>query len=105
MRNFIYGYYFWVPVAIGFTRGIKKVSKRLRQLREFEEFAYKASRPGGVTHIDGIPIKKHPEYIAVMKAKDVVSQLITKGYYETTSDAINDFWMNIQFEKIVMYES
>lgn len=100
MRNFIYAYYLWAPVAIGIVRGIKTGVRRAKVIVEFENFVEKATLPDGVTHIDDTPIKEHPDYLAVIKARDEIIKRIRSGKYTHKAEIYSDFETEVKFQFI-----
>lgn len=105
MRNFIWARQLWVSIIIGLVRGIRTGVNRIKMADEFESFVGKAARPNGVTHIDDIPIEEHPDYIAVIKARDEIVKRIRAGKnYKDIGDVYADFETEIQFQGIIAFE-
>lgn len=101
MRNFIYAYYLWTPVAIGIVRGIKIGTRRAKVIAEFEDFVERATHPKGITHIDDTPIKEHPNYLVVIKARDEIVKRVRGGKYAHKAEIYSDFETEVEFQFIV----
>ena len=105
MLNLIYICHFANPTIISSIKIAKVVTERVKIGWAFMWFVENAANPDYVTHIDDIPIREHPDYLAVYKTRDEILKRVIKGEFSDYAEVVSDFNTELKFRHIVANEN